>query len=125
MFVYRIEHGKTGRGPYNPTPTGDLDLDVQIMAAAAWLQQAHCDDEHPTPVSDGIGWTTLMRRSDWLCAFLSVQDAHNWFTTDILLRLRRLGYVFAAYEVPDVAVKHGEKQVVFIPDPSSKRYVRT
>lgn len=136
MLVYRIEHSVTNRGPYNPfhsdpqtgvaiVPEPITDEQARLLRDAAnWLQAAHSDGNRPTPVADGIPLAPLVTRSDWRCGFRTIADAHAWFTTDLLLRLRRLGYVFAAYDVPDDYCLEGEHQVVFLPCTETRRYVR-
>jgi len=97
MIVYRIEN-KKGRGPYD----GARDWSL-------WQTRDHVEPTHPGPKDDGIDFESGV---DY-CGFSSFKKLRDWFESEELVRLRRLGFRVRRISVPRSKIKVGKKQVVF------------
>lgn len=99
MKVYRIEHHRNSVGPYY----------LSCRTIERKYEHYHNTTLCPTPYLDGIGDFEV---SLDICGFSSFEKLLNWFGED-LADLENDGYVIAVYDVGDIYVKTGEKQVVF------------
>jgi hypothetical protein len=97
MIVYRVEN-KNGVGPYYGTDNW-----------CEWQTRWHDSPSHPPPFLDGID---VYAKKD-LCGFASFKKLRDWFESEELVELRKLGFRVRRIRVPRSKVKFGEKQVVF------------
>jgi hypothetical protein len=97
MIVYRVEN-KNGVGPYDGTSDGSL-----------WQTRDHVEPSHPGPKDDGIDF----ERGEDYCGFASFEQLRDWFESEELVMLRKLGFRVRRISVPRSRVKFGKKQVVF------------
>lgn len=97
MRVYRVEHGQTRLGPYDPdtSPIPQSEMDT--------------GPTHPSPVYD-LDIRALSRSMHF--GFLDTAQLWSWFSS-YCQYLRGQGYVVAQYEVPNEAVIVGGHQVAF------------
>lgn len=121
MRVYRIEHRKTRKGPYQPEPDGDTPAEYggrfgcDIYYNSATHPGPFCAKEWDTQLAqgkpDGGGrW----KRSWGLFGFVSLRSARRWFKVAAFRRwLDRRGFVLASYEIPSEHVWRGNFQIVF------------
>lgn len=103
--VYRVEDEK-GVGPYRIT-SGRTKAQKDL---AIRLGVAHKDESHPTPDKEGINQRLI---EIGLCGFENLENLYDWFD-GWLDELRETGHVIRAYDVEDVLIWRGEKQVVFL-----------
>lgn len=96
MYVYRVEHPETGKGPY--------------QAAHIWQTRSHDTSMHPTPWDDGIDNTW---DSTYIFGFISPIHLKKWFNRQERRSLKRRGYKFIRVDVPECDILFGYKQVVF------------
>lgn len=108
MVVYRVET-EDGMGAYR-------------AYAASW---AHCSDNHPDPVRDGIfkDYEEKNRCEDYYYGFFNLYDCINWFFLDWLQSWYILDTVYVyAYEVDDALVKRGETHLAFRRDMNQRQH---
>lgn len=97
VFVYRVEHSKTGIGPYHS---------VQLYN----VLNPHFSEQHPTPASDGVEYT-----DDHVFGFQTLDDLEAWFCdTEVLLYLVAYGFEIKVYRPKEKNVVVGGRQVAFI-----------
>ena len=97
MIVYRVEN-EDGKGPYEGTCDWSL-----------WQTRDHVEPSHPGPKDDGID---IEMEVDY-CGFASFGQLRDWFESEELVMLRKLGFKVRRIRVPRSRVKFGKKQVVF------------
>lgn len=99
MLVYRVQT-ESGEGPY-------------ISGKAIDLLQPHqrCDD-HPAPRNDGVGDYYDFHGTHKF-GFKSLEQLHAWFSSYECDVLRSMGFVMATYEVAEMRVRFGGKQIAF------------
>lgn len=96
--VFRVEHSRTGEGPYNSA------------SALHDMAYAHCDAAHPNLWHDFEDPYSITR--DHFFAFDSREALDSWFD-GWHRQLAARGFVVTTYRVPADRVIHGRKQVVF------------
>jgi hypothetical protein len=99
MFL-RIEHRKTGKGPYVGS-NGIVDKSLS--------------EQRPSPEFDMGGRWSLMSiewQKQYIFGFKNYHQAHDWFSQEERKRLKKNGYVWRWCD----ATEHiaGQKQVAFI-----------
>ncbi|WP_157536546.1 hypothetical protein [Kitasatospora mediocidica] len=89
--------------PAGPYCSGDWDEEF-------WQDQmgsVHCDDDHPTPRSDGLPYPNSFE----FCAFDSIEALGTWFG-GWLEKLEERDYRIHVYEIPKSSVQMGRVQVL-------------
>ncbi len=110
LFIYRLEHSKTGNGPYQTGWKYDTDR--------------HYDENHPVPhrdkgISDFIKKKNLKEckfPENVFCGFHTLDQLISWFNTKELLTLMFRGFVIKVYSSKRYII--GEKQVIFVKEES-------
>ena len=97
--VYRVEHRKTGFGPYYIT-------EHRCGAIARHLSSDLSN--HPMPDEDGLGRV----ESCELCGFRSIAQMQLWFK-GAFYDIKLFNRVIRRYLVPKEYVRYGRHQVVF------------
>lgn len=108
MIVYRIEHTKTRKGPYNPGEIGTANYKRLNRVSPYDIDRT----EHhvPTPPEDGIsGWV----EEEHFSAFANVEDIVAWFGEDFVENAAEAGFVISVYYASFVDVIVGGHQVAF------------
>lgn len=101
MVIYRVE-GKNGNGPYMFPGYIPTVMDDEL--------------KHPLPRDDGIDMDKLTVFHFF--GFVSLSALLNWFDSDIREQLRTSEFNIVVYDVPDIRVLIGNRQVVFDRDHS-------
>lgn len=105
-LIYRIEHRRLKRGPYNPG--GGLTERQNKLWSRAMCPIWDADwCEHPTPLGDGI--ETFIENLHF-SAFGSLRSLNEWFGR-ALSGLYRAGFAVVVLEVADEFVQRGGCQV--------------
>lgn len=106
MIVYRIET-PDGGGPYR----GDRQVEGGL------LFDLHKADgsfnpykTHPLPIDDVKGW---QRQAHYKFAFETMEALYAWFGPHASAALRERGYHIARYEVDEVTLLRGSRQVAY------------
>ena len=103
MIVLRVEHRDTGKGPYNGGGHEILGYTFDL-------------ENYPPPNRDGISNEHCGKN----CGFETRDQFLYWFKPEACAVLAERGYILAHYEVEDMLVACGKRQVVF-PQPFAKR----
>lgn len=106
MIIYRIEHKRTGKGPYRH---GRQRVSPYNIYGDPYLEDRlnRGVNKHPTPREEGLG-----RTDHDLCGFTSVRQLDAWFE-DTIWAIFDLGYRVSIYSVPRGHTKRGRKQCLF------------
>lgn len=96
--VYRVEN-ECGVGPYKES----------VKLRGTRINDAHANDAHPGPYSDGIGWDFP---ETYVCGLPSLPALRTWFA-GWGAALDHRGFRVVAYRVPKHRVLHGRVQVMF------------
>lgn len=100
MYLYRVQHRRTGVGPYdNP-----LDIAYQLNVAHSSGAKGR-----PSPSNDGIDYHKGLR-----CAMLTL-DSLLWWFEGFHSRLDHYGFEIVKVKAPKRAVKIGKTQVMYDP----------
>lgn len=122
--VYRVEHtdfenGTVFAGPYSASG---------INIAEDWADVTslgHGDDNHPPPTKDPLLKDhELIQKNNfenYYFGFKSLDQLKSWFSQTELQKLSELNYIIAEY-TPESIIE-GEKQLLFIPQPNTKRKI--
>lgn len=94
MYLYRIEHIDTHKGPYNES----------------FLLGKHCDDNHPSMWDEFKRTSVSHQRETYYCAFNSIEKMLQWFA-GYFDSLIAADYVIGCYVATDV--QHGAVQSIF------------
>lgn len=97
MYVYRIEHPETGKGPYS---TG---WSPGISYAST--------KRHPAPDEDGLGY---MDNKEEYCGFESLEKLCGWFNLRNRRAMAAQGFLLLKIRIVKGAVRKGKQQVLFI-----------
>jgi hypothetical protein len=108
--VYRVEHEKTGEGPYN---SGHY---LQQMMNWEAERRGVARHHHPAPMNDGISMSKL---SYEVFGFKSFEQYQDWFA-GYEDWLHTNGYVLAVYETWTEGILYGERQLAFDREKSVK-----
>lgn len=105
MLVYRVEHKKSGCGPYSP------QSDIACTKLTYRLCNAHSDNEHPDVYTafETISADDIIK-NEYIFACSSLEQLHAWFD-GFMEDLIACGYEIAVYDVEDVYI--GKNQIVF------------
>jgi hypothetical protein len=102
VYIYRIEHKETGKGPFGSSgPKLDNFHD-------GWPVKA---SNHPTPYHD-IG---RFIRMDEACACQSLEQLRLWFTENDERRFEEHGYQCLRLRIDKRTVVVGKWQVLYMP----------
>lgn len=110
MKVWRVEHGRTGYGPYwSRGASGNLPERIRnelegLLGDHTWLSRV------PAPREDGTG---PVKAGLERCGFATMRQLRAWFWKAERRKLAELGFVLRQYDVPTDAVRRGHRQVVF------------
>lgn len=110
VTIYRIEHVKTARGPYNHGDIPDSDADGVMVARYDCEDRREQTHEHPTPSEDGI---YDFERGVHYSGFASMEDLLAWFDQEFLDDVRPHGFHVRKYKVHEDHVLVGHTQVAF------------
>lgn len=121
MRLYRVEHGRDGKGPYqffSVNTRADEIRDELVGEIGAAHNDCYRQDlriTHPGPHQDGLGW--MLQEQDWLFACTSIETLHQWFA-GYGERLRDTGFVVSVIDADDERVKVGntKRQAIYDPD---------
>lgn len=104
MLVYRVEHKKTGTGPY---VSCSLPHEAQPMART--LNSAHGGSiRHPV-----ISWQeSISFTRDMYCGFTCMEKLLQWFG-EFTPKLGRYGFVIRVYETKSVFFTRSGLQIAF------------
>lgn len=104
MLIYRVEN-RDNKGPYT--------CGNESIRRALWSHQ-RCDN-HPAPRNDGIPYEVLgsWRTTRYHFGFRALDQLCAWFATDERALLEAEGFSLALYEVDEVHVHIGGRQVAF------------
>ncbi len=108
MIAYRVEHPRSGKGPYRTGHTDDH------KCYGTYLCDKHNGDpsKWPSPSEDGITITGSDRRQ-YKFGFESLRDLRQWFRTE-LDSLHELGFVIALFDTQHPCTQVGSRQVAFL-----------
>jgi hypothetical protein len=104
MKVFRIEHPKTGRGPYQHHGYSTQRPRVYGQKMSEYAYGPHA----PTPWDDGFDFA----ETD-VFGFVSLHQLRSWFCRDVRVAIKRCGFVVSVYDVDPEYVKQGRKQCAF------------
>ncbi len=109
MLVYRVEHVKTGTGPYV-----SCMLPRKAKLLARKLNDAHgmCDD-HPSiriDIHNGDFWGKFSRKQ--YCGFTCIENLLQWFAGYTHL-MGEYGFVIRVYEAKNINFTSSGKQIAF------------
>lgn len=114
MKIYRIEHRKTHKGPYNSIPlfpVGSIERNILISMYAEHVS-FEGKQTHPGPITDKIEFSPF----NDVFGFSSLEKLYDWFHgfTDYLFQM---GFIITENLISDDFVFHGQsgKQVAFDP----------
>lgn len=107
MIIYRLEHPRTRKGPYNSKNT-----------SLSWQTGNHnkSDKKNPTPFVDFKRKDSQLfyREENFLCGFSSLEQLNKWFNKTELKRLKDSGFKIYKINVDGRSkILKGEKQVAF------------
>jgi len=104
MILWRVQHKKTGHGPYRHWMAEEAPELIHEM-----IQHHNRDPKcHPSPYNDGITeYADNMR-----CAFVSEADLREWFKGH-LRDLANHGFVMAIVSVPYDNIRFGRIQAAY------------
>jgi hypothetical protein len=113
--IYRVECAKTFVGPYQSGRIRNKE----------WSKRSHGDKDTPHPGEDKKlseygeehGWFDgNVYIGNFLFAFISIDSLYKWFTDGEIRKLKKHGFVIAAYQVPSETLIRGTHQVVYTKD---------
>ncbi len=108
MLVYRVEHKKTGTGPYV-----SCKLPQEARYIASQLNSAHsCSSDHPVVVWDMIDGGEFKFQRNMYCGFPSIERLLKWFG-GFTPQLGRHGFVIRVYEANSVFFTASGLQIAF------------
>lgn len=115
MRIYRIEHVKSGIGPFNhdsettgrPDTTEARELAYSTDIPAPW-------DSTLEPYLEPWRKMPELQRNEYVFGFASRSQLRLWFSPGITKALKLLGYHVAVYEVEPQYVIAGSSQVAFM-----------
>lgn len=113
MLVYRIEHAKTGEGPFR-----HLDY-VKLEGETLTLWDKVCKRTNKLPTGDvdlGVDDTVDLFGIPLAYGCESILQLGWWFGKLWRFLEERLGFVLRVYDVPDYFVIQGDYQVAFEPE---------
>jgi len=105
MFVYRIEHPDSGKGPY----THQYDCAPYNRVRNA-LDYTQISNNHPGMWKD-LKPVNGFCREEHYCAFESFTMLCAWFTRDALQVIHDAGFICNIYSVDEHSVSRGKYQV--------------
>lgn len=109
MLIYRIEHAKTGAGPYE---AGELLSDFEFeewCELAVFSRFSGGPTKHPSPAMDGFEHV----RDEEYFGFGSPEQLAAWFGESFVAEAAEAGFVVSVYDVPARFVRKGGRQILF------------
>lgn len=103
ITIYRIEHPKTGRGPYT-------SFEYQNKKLYNFLMEHSFSPDHPTPwLEPGLRSILTTHFEDkamrhHVCAFKTLEKLYEWFEPECLTELWACGFVLRELRIPVRAV---------------------
>lgn len=113
--VYRVEHPKSGRGPFTHQDD-DLQTQGDIRRGLDYAYRWYDNDPWPSLWNDWPEWAREGKNSyEYYCGVRVLDQVHHWFDEAVRKVLERAGYHLYVYEVPEEDVVFGKsgKQVFF------------
>ena len=111
MLVYRVEHEKTGEGPY-----------AKKGAKKQWEDGRPHDLEHgrPTPfVDSNKNMQEFARNSfhimlfDYVFGFTTMAQYRKWFSKEERIKLKKNGFIVKKYKIKKRFIIVGDQQCMF------------
>lgn len=107
MIVYRIEHPRTKRGPYNTSDNFDTH----------WCYRSHDNSpKRPTPLKDFNAKDSIdfYENEDFVCGFKSIKQLTQWFRKIELNRIQDNGCKIYKMRIDGRSrILKGKKQLAF------------
>ena len=106
MFVYRVEHKITNKGPY----VRNTDSYTRKM-----MDDHNSSNNHPSVIVDCFNDSILKfygQGTDYYCGFESVEQLIDWFD-EYMIGLQKIGFIVRVFDVDYCDVIFGKKQLVF------------
>lgn len=117
MYIYRIEHKDTERGPYNSETSFQNDPRLYRIGLA------HTDDDHP---SMWIDCTYVYKNghshSDYYCGFSTIDQMVQWFD-QWFDALHNNGFKLVMYRIAKNYTIAGKRQTIFVKERVTSRKV--
>ena len=102
MIVYRFESPIDGRGPYR-----------SAYCVLGFFGAHTRRSGHPAPKNDTF--TEYQERKFRRSGFISMEQVHNWFSSENIISLYEAGFVLVTLDVPDRHVVSSQKQALYNP----------
>lgn len=112
MLVYRIEHEKTRRGPYNPGKLPD-DHTAPYDRLGVYSRYSGDSTVHPAPDRDGITDNAWTFPEHLYFGFASPEQLADWFSEGFVEEAAEAGFVVSVYYAHLTDVLVGGHQVAF------------
>ena len=111
MRILRVEHTKSGKGPYIMRGLAKFDYYKEFKGLDMVLNKIiRTAERKPTPCDEGL---YIKYPSERRCGFRDSQQLKAWFTSEELQLLYSVGFVVVEYLVEPQHVQRGLHQIVF------------